>query len=116
MRERIEIMMEIVEFLYSAGPLPVGVTKIERACGLRDDLCKQYLTELVDRQFVIKNENEEYEITTKGSEFLGDAIELFRRHFPDRRTRIEKDRFWEPKRRIAYRVTESPRTESSSNK
>lgn len=97
-REPIEIMMDVSEFVYSFGPQKV--TKIERACNLRDDLCKQYLAELCDRQFIRKNEDDEYEMMEKGIDFLRDTIELYRRHFPERRKKIEEDRFWRPIRRI----------------
>ena len=85
-REPIEIMMDMSEFLYSFGPQKV--TKIERACNLRDDLCKQYLAELYDRQFIKKNLTDEYEILEKGVDFLRDTIDLYRKHFPERRKKI----------------------------
>jgi len=97
-REPLEIMMDMSEFLYSFGPQKI--TKIERACNLRDDLCKQYLSELQDRQFVKKTTNEEYEIMQRGIDFLRDTIELYRKHFPERRKAIEEGRFWRPIRRI----------------
>jgi predicted transcriptional regulator len=97
-REPIEIMMDMSEFLYSFGPQKV--TKIERACNLRDDLCKQYLAELCDRQFIKKNLTDEYEILEKGVDFLRDTIDLYRKHFPERRKKIEEDRFWKPIRRM----------------
>jgi len=90
--------MDMSEFLYSFGPQKI--TKIERACNLRDDLCKQYLSELQDRQFVKKTTNEEYEIMQRGIDFLRDTIELYRKHFPERRKAIEEGRFWRPIRRI----------------
>jgi len=88
-------MMDIGEFLYSYGPQ--NVVKIERVCNLRDDLCKQYLGELKDRQFIKKNAGDEYEIMQRGVDFLRDTIELYRQHFPERRKAIEEDRFWVPK-------------------
>ena len=97
-REPLEIMMDMSEFLYSFGPQKI--TKIERACNLRDDLCKQYLSELQDRQFVKKTESDEYEIIQRGIDFLRDTIELYRKHFPERRRAIEEGRFWRPIRRI----------------
>ena len=97
-REPLEIMMDMSEFLYSFGPQKI--TKIERACNLRDDLCKQYLSELNDRQFIKKNASDEYEIMQRGIDFLRDSIELYRKHFPERRKAIEESRFWRPIRRI----------------
>jgi len=87
-------MMDISEFLHSYGPQ--NVAKIERACNLRDDLCKQYLSELSDRQFIKKNAGDEYEIMQRGIDFLRDTIELYRKNFPERRRAIEESRFWRP--------------------
>ncbi|HXY83542.1 MAG TPA: winged helix-turn-helix domain-containing protein [Candidatus Saccharimonadales bacterium] len=97
-REPIEIRMDMSEFLFNYGPQKV--TKIERACNLRDDLCKQYLAELVAHQFIRKNENDEYEIMEKGINFLKKAIELYITLFPERRKVIENERFWTPTRRV----------------
>lgn len=97
-REPIEIRMDMGEFLFNYGPQKV--TKIERACNLRDDLCKQYLAELTAHQFIKKNENDEYEIMDKGIDFLKKAIELYITLFPERRKAIENERFWTPTRRV----------------
>ncbi|MGA8905209.1 MAG: winged helix-turn-helix domain-containing protein [Candidatus Bathyarchaeia archaeon] len=97
-REPIEIKMDLCEFLFNYGVQKV--TRIEHACNLRDDLCKQYLAELTDLQFIRKNENDEYEIMERGIGFLGDTIELFVTHFPERRKKVEGDRIWRPIKRV----------------
>jgi len=98
--------MDMSEFLYSFGPQKI--TKIERACNLRDDLCKQYLSELSERQFIKKNASDEYEIMQRGIDFLRDTIDLYRKHFPERRKVIEEGRFWRPIRRITGSNDEGP--------
>ena len=111
-REPLEIMMDMSEFLYSFGPQKI--TKIERACNLRDDLCKQYLSELNGRQFIKKNASDEYEIMQRGIDFLRDTIELYRKHFPERRKAIEESRFWRPIRRITGSSDEEPRDDKTT--
>lgn len=90
--------MDLTEFLYNYGPQKV--TRMEHACNLRDDLCKQYLGELCDRQFIRRNEDDQYEIMEKGADFLKDTIDLYVKHFPERRKSIEEGRIWRPIRRI----------------
>jgi len=92
-------MMDISEFLFSFGPQKIA--KIERACGLREDVCKQYVSELKDRQFIRKNADDEFELIQGGIDFLGDTLALYHQHFPERRKAIEEGRFWRPVARIA---------------
>jgi predicted transcriptional regulator len=109
-RESIDIQMDISEFLFNYGP--VKVTRIEHSCNLRDDLCKQYLNELIDSLFVRKNENDEYELMEKGKEFLMDTINLYLTHLPARLEKIEKGRYWIPIKRIPRRM-EAPQSDSA---
>jgi predicted transcriptional regulator len=110
-REPIEIKMDLCEFLFNRAR---KVTKIEHACNLRDDLCKQYLAELVDLQFIRKNENDEYEIMERGIGFLSESIDLFRTHFPERRKKLEGDRIWMPIIRVPKPMKEAPQTSEST--
>lgn len=110
-REPIEIKMDICEFLYNYGP--VKVTKIEHACNLRDDLCKQYLTELIDLQFARKNENDEYDLMERGIDFVTDTMNLYLTHFPERMKKIEGERFWVPIKRLPRRMKEAAATDST---
>jgi predicted transcriptional regulator len=105
-REPLEIMMEMNEFLFSFGPQKIS--KIERACNLRADLCKEYLNHLTDRQFIRRNGDGEYEMMEKGVEFLRATINLYSSYFPERRKEIEEGRFWRPHRRV------TPITEKAS--
>ena len=111
-REPIEIRTDLCEFLFNYGVQKV--TKIEHACNLRDDLCKQYLAELTDLQFIRKNENNEYEIMEKGMSFLSETITLFVTHFPERRKKVEGDRIWRAIKRIPNGMKEPSQTSEST--
>jgi predicted transcriptional regulator len=104
--------MDLCEFLFNQGE--VLVTKIERACNLRDNLCKKYLAELTDLQFIRKNENNKYQVMEKGIDFLSDAIDLFIKYFPEQRKKVEGDRIWHSLKRVHKVKKEVPQTSEST--
>jgi predicted transcriptional regulator len=104
--------MDLCEFLFNYGVQ--RVTKIEHACNLRDDLCKQYLAELADLQFIRKNENDEYEIMERGVGFLSDTIDLFVTHFPERRKKVEEGRIWRSIKQVPKSMKEASQTGEST--
>jgi predicted transcriptional regulator len=104
--------MDLCEFLFNYGAQKV--TRIEHACNLRDDLCKQYLAELADLQFIQKNQNDEYEIMERGLGFLSDTIDLYVTHFPERRKQVEGERIWRPIKRVPKSMKEESQTGEST--
>ena len=91
-REPIEIKMDVMEFLFNYRAQKVS--RIMHACGLRYDLCKEYLTELTGLQFIRKNENDEYAIMDKGIEFLRRTTELYKSCFPEDYDRLREGRIF----------------------
>jgi predicted transcriptional regulator len=91
-REPIEIKMDLIEFLFNYRLRKVS--RIMHACGLRHDLCKEYLSELTDLQFIRKNENDEYEIMDKGIEFLKRTTELYKTCFPEDYAKLREGRIF----------------------
>ena len=104
--------MDLCEFLFNYGVQKV--TRIEHACNLRDDLCKQYLAELTDLQFIRKNEKNDYEIVDRGVDFLTESVELFRTLFPERRKILEAERIWRAIKRVPTAMRETAQTDAST--
>jgi predicted transcriptional regulator len=107
-REPIEIKMDVMEFLFNYRTQKVS--RIMHACGLRHDLCKDYLTELTGLQFIRKNENDEYEIMDKGIEFLRRTTELYKSCFPIEYKKLRDSRIFISK----YQLPEDEKLESKN--
>ena len=100
-----------MEFLFNYRAQKVS--RIMHACGLRYDLCKEYLTELTGLQFVIKNENEGYEIMDKGIEFLRRATELYRNCFPQEYKKLQGGRIFVSKYQLPEDGAMKPKAEGT---
>jgi len=69
-RERLQVIHDILSTINSSKQ--IRPTKLQQKSNLSPQMFKEYTTELINKKFVIKNEDKIFSLTKKGKEFLAE--------------------------------------------